>query len=171
MGINQYIKIGKKMKEIRMEKHCSQKETAKKLGLAISTYSNYENGYREPPMEVIQSFCTLFNLTVDELLDLITQDSYATIDQLSESERKEAIHNIITWLVTDLTYYADNNIPLDPDVENSLFRLLHQIQRPPSITPPDRDEPEALNAANDRGATPEEKKNADDIMHNPDEWE
>ena len=44
------------MKEIRMEKHCSQKETAKKLGLAISTYSNYENGYREPPMEVIQSF-------------------------------------------------------------------------------------------------------------------
>ena len=37
--------------------------------------------------------------------------------------------------------------------------------------PPDRDEPEALNAANDRGATPEEKKNADDIMHNPDEWE
>ena len=110
MGINQYIKIGKKMKEIRMEKHCSQKETAKKLGLAISTYSNYENGYREPPMEVIQSFCTLFNLTVDELLDLITQDSYATIDQLSESERKEAIHNIITWLVTDLTYYADNNL-------------------------------------------------------------
>lgn len=37
--------------------------------------------------------------------------------------------------------------------------------------PPDRDEPEALNAANDRWATPEEKKNADDIMHNPDEWE
>ena len=35
----------------------------------------------------------------------------------------------------------------------------------------DREEPEALNAANDRGATPEEKKNADDIMHNPDGWE
>ena len=35
----------------------------------------------------------------------------------------------------------------------------------------DRDEPKAMNAANDRGATPEEKKNADDIMHNPDEWE
>ena len=37
--------------------------------------------------------------------------------------------------------------------------------------PPDQDEPEAMNAANDRGATPEEKKNADDIMHDPDEWE
>ena len=37
--------------------------------------------------------------------------------------------------------------------------------------PPDREELKALNAANDRGATPEEKKNADDIMHNPDEWE
>ena len=66
--------------------------------------------------------------------------------------------------------YAHNFIP------KRFFDYKKHITKPEyyqlqATAPPDRDEPEAPNAANDRGATPEEKKNADDIMHNPDEWE
>ena len=53
--------------------------------------------------------------------------------------------------------------------ELEMYHRKEELER--NAAPPDQDEPEALDAANDRGATPEEKKNADDIMHNPDEWE
>lgn len=54
---------------------------------------------------------------------------------------------------------------------NEIRQFAEFIKSKRRAAPPDRDEPEALDAANDRGATPEEKQNADDIMHNPDEWE
>ena len=57
-------------------------------------------------------------------------------------------------------------------VESRELEMYHRKEElEKRAAPPDRDELKALNAANNRGATPEEKKNADDIMHNPDEWE
>lgn len=63
--------------------------------------------------------------------------------------------------------YSYNFIP------SKFFDYKKHVVKPEyyQAAPPDQDELEAPNAANDRGATPEEKQNADDIMHNPDEWE
>jgi len=47
------------LKSFRIGADISQKEMAAKLELSVPTYSNYENGYSEPPMEVIQKFCSI----------------------------------------------------------------------------------------------------------------
>lgn len=75
MGINEYIKIGKKIKNARLAAKISQKDMAEKLGISPSTYSNYENGYREPPMEIIKEICDYLGT---DLSYLILGDSFNT---------------------------------------------------------------------------------------------
>ena len=69
MGINQYIKIGSRIKEFRINKGLKQNEMAKLLNISVSTYSNYENNYREPKLDLIHKICDILNITLDELLD------------------------------------------------------------------------------------------------------
>lgn len=68
MGINEYIKIGEKMKQERIEHGLSQKEMAEKLHLSVSTYSNYENGHREPTLEIVNNFCEILKITIEDLI-------------------------------------------------------------------------------------------------------
>lgn len=70
MRISEYLQIGEKMKTARKSSPYSQRAMAKELDLTISTYSNYENGYSEPPMEVIEQFCNLLGITVNDLFEL-----------------------------------------------------------------------------------------------------
>ena len=50
------ILFKEKLKELRKEKGLSQKEFAEKLGIAVSTYANWEQGRTEP------SICDIYNL-------------------------------------------------------------------------------------------------------------
>lgn len=69
MGINQYIKIGSKIKKARLSKGIRQKDMAEKLELSVSTYSNYENNYREPKLDIVEKICGILDITIDELVD------------------------------------------------------------------------------------------------------
>ena len=55
MRIAHYLHVDKRLKSFRMGADISQKEMAAKLELSVPTYSNYENGYSEPPMELIRA--------------------------------------------------------------------------------------------------------------------
>ena len=70
MRLGDYLEIGKKMKLARTNAGVNQKEMAKKLSLTNSTYSNYENGYSEPPVEVILKFCDILDITFEDLLGI-----------------------------------------------------------------------------------------------------
>lgn len=74
MGINQYIKIGTRIKEARLAKQIPQKEMAKRLSLSASTYSNYENNYREPKLDLIHRICDELDVSLDELLGTSTMN-------------------------------------------------------------------------------------------------
>lgn len=79
MRIGEYLKIDKKIKTARTNAGITQRNMAKNLGLTYSTYSNYENGYSEPPMEVILQFCEILDMSVSQLLELkidIPQKTY-----------------------------------------------------------------------------------------------
>ena len=65
MRIAHYLHIDKKLKSFRLKADISQKEMAAKLDLSVPTYSNYENGYSEPPMEVVQKFCSVLGIDED----------------------------------------------------------------------------------------------------------
>lgn len=65
MRIAHYLHIDKRLKSFRIGADMSQKEMAAKLELSVPTYSNYENGYSEPPMEIIQKFCSIIGINED----------------------------------------------------------------------------------------------------------
>lgn len=69
-NIGQYMQIGNKLKMIREQHQLSQKEVAKSIGVAHSTYSNYENGNRIPNMKVLNLIADLYHISTEQLLQL-----------------------------------------------------------------------------------------------------
>ena len=53
MRLGEYFEIGKRMKQARTNAGINQRDMSVKLALTNSSYSNYENGYSEPPVETI----------------------------------------------------------------------------------------------------------------------
>lgn len=78
MRISEYLKIGSKMKAARMKANISQRTMATTLELTFSTYSNYENSYSEPPMEIITKFCEELHMDVAQLFELEINEPKAT---------------------------------------------------------------------------------------------
>ena len=62
--------MNEKLKILREQKGVSQKDVAKAIGLTTSAYSNYEQGTREPSIQIIIKLCKFFNVTSDYLLGL-----------------------------------------------------------------------------------------------------
>jgi transcriptional regulator with XRE-family HTH domain len=84
MGINEYIMIGSRIKELRISKGVTQREMANKLDLSYSTYSNYENNYREPKFETIEKVAEILGVTIDYL---IGSDSSEKLEKQYEIKR------------------------------------------------------------------------------------
>ncbi|WP_099329393.1 helix-turn-helix domain-containing protein [Clostridium paraputrificum] len=70
MGVNEFIKIGDKIKEIRKLRGLTQRDVAKKLNIPYSTYSNYENNNREPNKEILIKIAEILNVDIFELMGL-----------------------------------------------------------------------------------------------------
>ncbi|MCM1182817.1 MAG: helix-turn-helix domain-containing protein [Roseburia sp.] len=89
MKISQYLKIHKQMKILRIKADMSQKAMAGKLELSVPTYSNYENGYSEPPMEIIRKFCKVLGIGADDffryIIDNINNNGCPEDDSGSEA--------------------------------------------------------------------------------------
>ena len=58
------------LKKCREDKGLSQKEVAEMIGVAPSTYSLYEKGTREPPIDNIIEFMHIFGVSADYLLGI-----------------------------------------------------------------------------------------------------
>ena len=70
MQLSEYLEVGKRMKTARTNVGMSQRDMAKQLSISNSAYSNYENGYSEPPAEIILKFCDILHITLENLLEL-----------------------------------------------------------------------------------------------------
>lgn len=58
------------LKRIRETKNKKQKEIAQLIGVSEPTYSNYENGKREPNILTIKKIAKALNVSGDELLGI-----------------------------------------------------------------------------------------------------
>lgn len=68
-----YDKFAKNLKEIRISKGLSQKETADLLGVSFRTYQNWElldNNHREPDLGMLCKISKTLDVSIDYLLDL-----------------------------------------------------------------------------------------------------
>lgn len=64
------IILGKRLKELRLERGLTQKELSLALGLNAVTYLHYEKGQREPPLSFLVDISKFFDVSVDYLLGL-----------------------------------------------------------------------------------------------------
>jgi len=65
--MNEYLKYGKRLRELR-EKHGYTQETlAKVLNTSRSRIGMYEQGKRQPDFEMQEAIADLFNVTIDYL--------------------------------------------------------------------------------------------------------
>lgn len=60
--------IGKRLKELRVERNLLQKNVAKHLNITTSAYGYYEQGKRKPDTETIKKLADFFNVSTDYLL-------------------------------------------------------------------------------------------------------
>ena len=61
--------LKEKLRYLRKHQELSQAEVAKNLNVMQSTYSNYEQGIREPDISTIKKLANFFNVTTDYLLE------------------------------------------------------------------------------------------------------
>lgn len=60
--------LGKRIKELRLEKRITQSELSNYLGLTPKMVSFYELGQRFPPQDIIIKLADYFNVSADYLL-------------------------------------------------------------------------------------------------------
>ena len=62
--------FSQRLKDLREERHLSQATVANKLGCAVSTYANWEQGRREPSVYDIFNILWVFEIEANELFDI-----------------------------------------------------------------------------------------------------
>lgn len=72
-----------RLKELRNEHGLTQSEVAEKLGIASSTYSNYEQGTRFPDKDNLINLANFYKVSIDYLLgetdNKLSEDKIATL--------------------------------------------------------------------------------------------
>jgi len=63
------IKFCKNLKSVRLENGLTQKQVAHNLGVVESCYANWEQGRTEPNVEMLRKLGTLFDVSIDELIN------------------------------------------------------------------------------------------------------
>lgn len=66
--------IKTKLKELRKETKLTQKEVANILGISTTAYAGYEQGYREPSIDILIKICKFYNISSDYLIGIEDYD-------------------------------------------------------------------------------------------------
>lgn len=64
------MNLCERLKELRFERRLKQSEVAEKLGISVSCYGGYEQGYREPDLKTLIKISKFFEVSTDYLLGL-----------------------------------------------------------------------------------------------------
>ena len=67
------MSLKNQLKYYRKLSGMTQRQIAENLCITQQAYANYEQGTREPSMDIIKKLCVLFNCTSDELLEIETE--------------------------------------------------------------------------------------------------
>ncbi|KPI54434.1 hypothetical protein IM33_08545 [Clostridioides difficile] len=100
--------LSKNLKDLRIKKGLTQEQVAKDLMTTKVSISRYENGTREPKIEMLDSLSNYYNVSVDYLLGKTSIENYTTTDEISKiiksyeslpKEAQEHINSYIEFLV------------------------------------------------------------------------
>ncbi len=95
----QMVKLGKRLKELHLERKMTQKQIADRLGLAISAVSAYESGDRYPTYDTLITLARIYHVSTDYLLGIssrreidvtgLDEEEILFVSQLVELLRKK----------------------------------------------------------------------------------
>ena len=60
--------LGEKLKKERAKTELTQKQVADLLGIERSTYTKYESGTVDPPLDVLYKISLIYRVSADELI-------------------------------------------------------------------------------------------------------
>ena len=113
-------RIGKFIKEKRIEKDLTQVVLAEKLGVSNRSVSKWENGVCLPDYSVLNDLCKILDISVDELLA-----GEKELDNIKENNKKSKLKRyfiiliflLIIWIFYKMfiIYYFDNKFHYDED--------------------------------------------------------
>lgn len=119
--------LANNIKIIREEKGLKQVDVANHIGVDKSAYSKIEKGARNISIEELQKMATLFNLSIDQIVNFegqipkeVTIEDKSTIEQLKliqqlEEEDRKTIFSIIDKMLTNKKFkdfFQKNVAPL-----------------------------------------------------------
>lgn len=78
MGVNAFVRVGSRIKSLRMKMGIKQKDMAAQLGIPPSTYANYENNHREPTAELLDRIADHLGVTTAHLLGFDEPDHFVS---------------------------------------------------------------------------------------------
>lgn len=64
------MKFNEKLKELRKAMGLTLKDVSIRLEIALTTYAGYEQGVREPSLDMLCKICKLFDVSSDYLIGL-----------------------------------------------------------------------------------------------------
>ncbi len=62
------MQLGNMLSELRQDKHLTQEELGKRLGISRSTIGSYEQDQSQPPYDVLLKLAELYDVSTDYLL-------------------------------------------------------------------------------------------------------
>lgn len=155
MANNDTIKktISQNISYYRKKAGLSQKEFAAKLGAAPSRISSWETGANSTDIDTLFEICSILNVSINDMCGVYPDSSLSL--SYPEQEHIKKYRNL-----------DDHGREMVDIVLEKEYDRYH-----PAITKTTAFPKQVLNAAHDRGATEEEKANAERIMDDDSEWE
>lgn len=84
------MSFGKKLSLLRKKHNLTQSNLAKKLGVSRGTIGMYEIDKRDPDTSTLKKISTLFNISIDYLLDIVDDPKQI---QVSKNNLSKEIHH------------------------------------------------------------------------------
>ena len=174
--------IAQSIKKCREEQGLTQKALANKMGVTPVLISQYENGKRNPKIKTLQKIADALEMSVSDLVGennihavLLSEES-SRLEQeflslgavIAEAKTQEILNSNHVKLKNPFVNLLKNFEQLNNAGQQKAAEQVELLAKIPEYRK--KDDTLALNAAHDNGATPDQKKNADDIMKNSNEW-
>ena len=80
--------IGKKIKNLRLEKNVKQEELAEYLGVSFQAVSKWETGASVPDIALLPNLAVFFGITIDELLQMPEEAEFERMENMFWHERR-----------------------------------------------------------------------------------
>ena len=103
------------LKECRKNKGLTQYDASKIIGVARTTYADYENGKIQPPIDKIRKICDWLDMPLDKLMNIEYAD-------YSELDHKPEIVNALDDIASEI-----KSLSLENQEKSIIINLLDYI--------------------------------------------